>query len=53
VGYTTVYEFENEKVPESAEWENQRKNSSPNSERMRDTMTHAPGSAGVYRRISP
>lgn len=51
VGYTTVYEFESEQVPESAEWEHQRVHSSPNSERMRDLMTHAPGSPGVYRRI--
>ena len=31
VGYTTVYEFENEKVPESAEWKYQQRHSSPNS----------------------
>jgi hypothetical protein len=51
--YTTVYEFANDKVSESAEWNHQRANSSPNSERMRDIMTHAQGSPGVYRRIYP
>src|SRR5439155_10667833 len=50
---TTVYEFENEKVPESAEWEHQRQNSSPNSARFRDLQAMAPGSPGVYRRIYP
>ena len=50
-GYTTVYEFEHTEVSESKEWNHQRENSSPNSDRMRDTMTHAPGSPGVYRRI--
>ena len=51
VRYTTVYEFENEQVPESAEWDYQRQHSSPNSGRMRDAMTMAAGSPGVYRRI--
>jgi hypothetical protein len=51
VGYTTMYEFENERVSESDDWKYQQANSSPNSERMRATMTHSPGSAGVYRRI--
>ena len=50
-GYTTVYEFEHEKVSETAEWAHQQQNSSPNSPRMREAMTHAPGSAGVYKRI--
>jgi hypothetical protein len=50
-GYTTVYEFENEKVSETEAWAYQQKNSSPNSPRMREVMTHAPGSAGVYKRI--
>ena len=50
-GYTTVYEFENEKVSETEAWAYQQKNSSPNSPRMREAMTHAPGSAGVYKRI--
>jgi hypothetical protein len=51
VRYTTVYEFEHAKVSESSEWHHQRANSSPNSDRMRDVMTMADGSPGVYRRI--
>jgi hypothetical protein len=51
--YTTVYEFEHTKVSESAEWNRQRETSSPRSGRMREVMTHAPGSPGVYRRIYP
>ena len=53
VRYTTVYEFENENVPDSAEWNHQRESSSPKSGRMREVMTMAAGSPGVYRRISP
>jgi len=49
--YLTVYEFEHEKVSETPEWNEQRDRSSPRSGRMRDVMTHAPGSPGVYRRI--
>jgi len=52
-GYTTVYEFEHEKVSETAEWNKQRDGSSPRSEPMRQAMTHAAGSPGVYRRITP
>ncbi|MGH7332244.1 MAG: hypothetical protein ACREKS_05730 [Candidatus Rokuibacteriota bacterium] len=51
--YATVYEFEDEKISETAEWNRQREGSSPRSARMRETMTHAPGSPGVYRRIYP
>lgn len=51
--YATVYEFADTKVSESAEWNRQRETSSPNSNRMRDVMTHATGSPGVYRRIYP
>jgi hypothetical protein len=51
--YTTVYEFEHERVPESAEWNYQRENSSAKSGRMRDLMTMASGSPGVYKRIYP
>ena len=40
-------------VPESQEWKEQQQNSSPNSPRMRQAMTHAPGSAGVYVRVNP
>lgn len=50
-GYTTVYEFENDKVSETETWHHQRNNSSPNSERMRDVMKHGDGSPGVYIRI--
>jgi hypothetical protein len=53
VRYTTVYEFEHAKVSESAEWNYQRENSSAHSGRMRDTMTMAVGSPGVYQRIYP
>jgi len=51
VRYTTVYEFERENVSESVEWNHQREHSSPNSGRMRESMTMAQGSPGVYRRI--
>jgi hypothetical protein len=52
VGYTTVYEFENERIPESAEWGQQRKSFSPNSTRLFGAMVHTAGSPGVYRRIT-
>jgi hypothetical protein len=51
VRYTTVYEFADETVPDSAEWNYQREHSSPKSGPMRDAMTMAMGSPGVYRRI--
>lgn len=51
VRYTTLYEFEDPKVSESAEWNHQRETSSPKSGQMRDIMTMAPGSPGVYRRM--
>jgi hypothetical protein len=51
VRYITVYEFENEAVPESAAWDHQREHSSPRSGAMRDAMTMAMGSPGVYKRI--
>jgi hypothetical protein len=51
--YTTVYEFEHEKVSETTDWHKQREGSSPRSGRMRDVMTHLAGSPGVYRRIYP
>jgi hypothetical protein len=51
VRYTTVYEFENAEVPDSAEWNYQREHSSPRSGAMRDAMTMAMGSPGVYRRL--
>jgi hypothetical protein len=52
-GYSTVYEFESTAVPESPEWKEQQQHSSPNSPRMRQAMTHAPGSPGVYVRVNP
>jgi Domain of unknown function (DUF4286) len=52
-GYSTVYEFASTAVPESPEWKEQQQHSSPNSPRMRQAMTHAPGSAGVYVRVDP
>jgi len=51
VRYTTVYEFETEAVPESAEWNHQREHSSPDSGAMRTAMTMATGSPGLYRQI--
>ena len=51
--YTTVYEFTSTAVPESAEWKHQNQHSSPRSPRMRQAMTHAPGSPGVYTRMDP
>jgi hypothetical protein len=51
--YTTVYEFAHTKVSESAEWNQQRESSSSQSGRMREVMTHASGSPGVYRRLYP
>ncbi|MBV9596500.1 MAG: hypothetical protein JOZ87_06520 [Chloroflexi bacterium] len=51
VRYTTVYELESEAVPESAAWNHQREHSSPKSAAMRDAMTMAMGSPGVYKRI--
>ena len=52
-GYSTVYEFASTAVPESPEWKEQQQHSSPKSPRMRQAMTHAPGSAGVYVRVNP
>ena len=52
-GYGTVYEFASTAVPESAEWNEQQQHSSPNSPRMRHTMTLAPGSPGVFARVNP
>ena len=51
VRYTTVYEFEDEKVPDGAAWNQWRENSGPKSGPMRDAMAMAAGSPGVYRRI--
>jgi len=51
--FATVYEFANDKVSESTEWSHQREHSSPRSGRMRELMTMAAGSPGVYHRIFP
>ena len=45
--YMTFYEFEHPKVAESAAWNDQR-DAVPVSTTMRNHMTHAPGSPGVY-----
>ena len=45
--YLTLYEFEHPKVSESKEWLAQR-DATPANAKMRDNMTHAPGSPGVY-----
>ena len=47
--YAVVYEFEHEKVSESAEWLAQRDINSDNA-RMRDLMTHATGSPGIWKK---
>jgi hypothetical protein len=52
-GYSAVYEFARTAVPESPEWKEQKQHSSPNSPRMRQAMTQAPGSPGVYIRVNP
>ncbi len=50
--YTTIYEFEHEKVPETAVW-TQRRGEDRMHEYIGGTYGHAPGSPGVYRRILP
>ena len=47
--YSVVYEFEHERVSESAEWEAQR-DINPDNPHMRDLMIHAPGSPGIWRK---
>ena len=47
--YAVVYEFENEKVSQSPEWLAQR-DINPDNPRMRDLMTHAPGSPGIWKK---
>ena len=47
--YAVVYEFENENVSQTAEWLEQR-DIHPDNQRMRDTMTHAPGSPGIWKK---
>lgn len=50
--YTTVYEFEHEKVPESIVWNVGRADDKMH-EYIGGDYEHAPGSPGVYIRISP
>ncbi len=47
--YAVVYEFEHEKVSESPEWLDQR-DINPDNPRMRDLMTHAAGSPGIWKK---
>ena len=47
--YAVVYEFENENVSESAEWLKQG-DINPSNDGMRQLMTHAPGSPGIWKK---
>ena len=47
--YAVVYEFEHEKVSESSEWLAQR-DINPDNPKMRDLMTHAAGSPGIWKK---
>jgi hypothetical protein len=47
--YATVYEFEDEKVSQTEEWLRQR-DIHPDNPRMRDIMTHATGSPGIWKK---
>ena len=47
--YATVYEFDNVNVSETAEWLKQRE-IHPDNSRMRDVMTHADGSPGIWKK---
>ena len=47
--YATVYEFDNENVSETPEWLKQRE-IHPDNGRMRDIMTHAEGSPGIWKK---
>ena len=47
--YATVYEFEDENVSQTEEWLRQRE-IHPDNQRMRDIMTHAPGSPGIWKK---
>ena len=50
--YQTIYEFEHEKVPETAAW-HERHAQDTMHQFIGGTYNHAPGSPGVYRRILP
>lgn len=47
--YAVMYEFEHETVSESPEWLEQR-DINPDNQRMRDIMTHATGSPGIWKK---
>ncbi len=47
--YATTYEFDHETVSETDEWLRQR-DIHPDNQRMRDVMTHAPGSPGIWKK---
>ncbi len=47
--YATVYEFEDENVSQTEEWLRQR-DIHPDNQRMRDTMIHAAGSPGIWKK---
>ena len=51
--YSVVYEFEHEKVPQSAEWFAARKKSGGALPDTYPRMVHDEGSAGVYKKIFP
>ena len=50
--YAVMYELENDKVSESAEWAAQQ-SIDPSNDRMRSLMEHAPGSPGIWKKIFP
>jgi hypothetical protein len=47
--YAVMYEFENEKVSEAPAWLEQQ-DINPDNERMRNIMTHATGSPGIWKK---
>ena len=50
--YMTIYEFEHEKVPETAVWQDRRGQDQMH-QYIGGSYGHAPGSPGVYRRVFP
>ena len=51
--YSVVYEFEHEKVSQSAEWAAARETSGGALGDKFPQMKHAPGSPGIYKKIFP
>ena len=47
--YAVVYEFEHEGISDTSEWQAQR-DINPDNPRMRDLMTHAEGSPGIWKK---